>query len=118
MAAGTVISFNPDKRYGFIQDDNGSEHVMLHEQALSDRRDVSRLKRGVRVVYDPRRTERGLRASNVRLAAGEHPGGDPSAGDDEADVLTGAQFRDELSTVLASAVQAIEELARNHGWVE
>lgn len=112
MEYGTVKRFNPDKKYGFIDPDGGGDDVHLHVRSLCDPRDASRLDRGVRVSYRVSRSDRGLRAQDVRLLP---DGGRP---DDEADVLTGAQLRDELAAVLAGAVDQIEVLARKHGWVE
>lgn len=112
METGTVKRFNPDKHYGFIEPDGGGEDVHLHARALADQREVSRLDRGVRVSYRVTRTDKGLRAQDARLL----PDGGPD--DDEADVLTVGQLRDELAAVLAGAMDQIEELARKHGWVE
>lgn len=113
MATGTVLWFKIDKHYGFIAPDDGPEQVMLHERQLADQRDATRLGPGVRVSYSVRQSDRGMRASDVRLLPPED-----DCGSDCSDVLTVAQFRDEVSAVLADAVSRLEEIARKHGWVD
>lgn len=113
METGTVKRFNSDKNYGFIEPDGGGPDVHLHARALLNQDEVTQIDRGVRVGYRVTRTDRGLRAQDVRLLASAE-----SRGEDEADVLTGAQLRDELVAVMASAMDQIDALARRHGWVE
>ena len=116
METGTVKRFNPDNHYGFIAPDSGGDDVHLHERALRDQRDVSRLSRGVRVSYEVRRSERGLRAVDVRLLDAGQPGSD------EADVLSEGEFREAVYSLLNDSMAQFKDglvaLARKHGWVE
>lgn len=112
MPAGVIApKFNTSKGWGFINPDGGGPDVLLHVNGLADGEDTEWLRSGTRVAYDEIRGNRGMRAVNVRVLTDEpEPGG-------FADVLTAAQFRDEVSTILAGAVSRLEEAARRHGWL-
>lgn len=51
MSIGTVKSFNPQQRYGFIRPADGSRDVFVHVSAL-ERAGMTTLKVGQRVQYE------------------------------------------------------------------
>ncbi len=51
MAVGIVKWFNPVKGYGFIEPEDGSKDVFVHQSAV-DKAGLSLLKEGQRVSYD------------------------------------------------------------------
>lgn len=110
METGTILRFNSEKGWGFAKPDSGGGDVMVHVRDLCPGEDPAWLQPGVRVSYEPRRTSKGLRASNVVTWLESRPPGrtaEASAG----------RFRDEVAEVLAGAVSQIEAIARRHGWV-
>ena len=116
MPAGVVFRFNEGKGWGFIKADDGGPDVMVHVKEMAPGMDPAELQQDVRVSYEASSGPRGLRAVNVCVLAEEPPpGADAPPG--YSDVLTAAQFRDEVSTILADAVRQLEEAARRHGWV-
>ena len=52
MTVGIVKWFNPVKGYGFIEPEDGSKDVFVHQSAV-DKAGLSLLKEGQRVSYDP-----------------------------------------------------------------
>lgn len=104
MASGEIARFNPDKRYGFIRCDGGGDDVLVHVSALCPGEDPSWLRPGARVVFDVRRSDRGLRAVNVRAdlrAAG---------------AASLPEFRAEIQAILEDAQERLAEAARRYGW--
>jgi CspA family cold shock protein len=61
MATGTVKWFNPTKRYGFIEQDEGDD-VFVHESQIEG----GQVKEGDRVEYEVEQGDRGLRAVKVK----------------------------------------------------
>ena len=61
MATGTVKFFNTQKRYGFIQPDDGSKDVFVHITAV-ERAGMRSLNEGQKVSYEIV-TERGKQAA-------------------------------------------------------
>ena len=51
MATGTVKWFNPNKGYGFIQPDDGSQDALVHISAV-ERSGLSSLQEGQKVEYE------------------------------------------------------------------
>jgi cold shock CspA family protein len=102
--SGTVVRFNPGKHYGFIKPDSGGADVMLHDRELAAGEDPARLLEGVRVTYDPRRSERGMRAAHVRIRPPEVSFQPPAAG-----------FLEEVSAVMDRAAIEVEDIARRYG---
>jgi CspA family cold shock protein len=63
---GTIKTLRTDKGFGFIQGEDGQEYFM-HRTAI--RGEVfETLREGQSVSFDPTRSDKGLRAENVRLA--------------------------------------------------
>jgi cold shock CspA family protein len=113
VATGIIAPrFNTSKGWGFIKPDGGGPDVLLHVNELADGEHAVWLQSGARVAYDEVLGVRGMRAANVRVLTGE-----PEPGLVVHDLLTAAQFRDEVSTILAGAVSQLEEAARRHGWL-
>ena len=54
MPQGTVRWFNPERRYGFIQPDDGSKDVFVHISAVG-RAGLSSLSGGQKVSFDAER---------------------------------------------------------------
>jgi CspA family cold shock protein len=51
MATGTVKWFNPQKGYGFIQPDDGSEDAFVHISAV-ERSGIGDLREGQKISYE------------------------------------------------------------------
>jgi len=62
MANGTVKFFNSSKGFGFIEPEDGSKDVFVHQTGLTDR-----ITDGDKVSYDVEETEKGLSATNVQV---------------------------------------------------
>lgn len=61
---GTVQRWLDGRGYGFIKPDEGEEDIFVHHSEL---RGAYALREGQRVEFDVQRTDRGLRAINVRI---------------------------------------------------
>ena len=64
MAVGFVRSFDDDKGYGFIENDEG-EHFFVHYSGI-EMEGFRTLRRGEKVIFDIRNELRGPEAVNVR----------------------------------------------------
>jgi len=64
MAVGFVRSFDNERGYGFIENDNG-EHFFVHYSAV-EMEGFRTLRRGDKVSFDIRNDKRGPEAVNVR----------------------------------------------------
>ena len=64
MAVGFVRSFDDERGYGFIENDNG-EHFFVHYSAV-EMEGFRTLRRGDKVIFDIRNEKRGPEAVNVR----------------------------------------------------
>jgi CspA family cold shock protein len=68
MTIGTVKWFNPQKGYGFIQPDDGSQDVFVHISAV-ERFGIGNLFEGQKVSFEVERGDRG-KTSAVNLKQG------------------------------------------------
>ncbi|NUS42200.1 MAG: cold shock domain-containing protein [Mycobacteriaceae bacterium] len=139
---GRVLKFDEVRGYGFVSPDSGGEDVFLHVNDIEF--DKQLLAPGVVVEFEAEKSERGFKASHVRIPGrGElraeeprplpvhlevAPAAEP-VDDLMSDVLTANDFRREVTeAILASApsvtgaeIRAIrdtlERLAATHGWI-
>lgn len=134
VVTGKVIRFDEVRGYGFVAPDVGAEDVFLHVNDLTF--DKRLLTQGTRVRFVVEESDRGLKASQVRMIDEVDSGPEPvtraAAADDEAlcDVLSTAELTAELTEALVTSVPTITaeqilrvrdcvtRLARTHGWVE
>ncbi|WP_406306689.1 cold-shock protein [Streptomyces sp. NBC_00885] len=64
MATGTVKWFNPDKGFGFIEQDNGGPDVFVHFSAIQTT-GFKELAEGNKVEYEVTQGPKGPQAENV-----------------------------------------------------
>ena len=62
MGNGTVKFFNTTKGFGFIEPEDGSSDVFVHQSGLIDK-----ITDGDKVSYEVEQTEKGLNATDVRV---------------------------------------------------
>ena len=62
MNTGTVKFFNSSKGFGFIEPEDGSKDVFVHQNSLIDK-----INDGDKVSYELEETEKGLNALDVRV---------------------------------------------------
>ena len=65
MAQGKVKWFNPDKGFGFIEQDDGGPDVFVHHSVI-DMAGYRSLEEGQRVSYETAQGPKGIQAANVR----------------------------------------------------
>jgi cold shock protein len=97
MPVGKVISFKPERGFGFIAPDEGGPDVFIHVRDLVSGVFPSDLQDGVAVSFELQDSDRGPKAVRVRLF--------------ESDAS--------LAVLLRSAVAALDLLtraARDRGW--
>lgn len=145
MAAGTVISFDAVKGYGFISPETGTEDVFLHVNDFPGGKHL--LQVGSVVEFEVENGERGPKATGVRLV--HQPGeGRVHAGFSDAAPVAGGlsrtgpgalgapgalgvgAYQQELTEALMAADpqltaqqilrirSAVVEVARRRGWVQ
>lgn len=96
MPRGTVVRFNSLRGFGFVRPDDQGEDVFLHVRELAPGELLEDLRDGTPVAYEVEQTDRGLRATGVRVLLNE-----------------------ELARLARRAIQAVGELAdalRRRGW--
>ncbi|MFI1800302.1 cold-shock protein [Streptomyces sp. NPDC020379] len=65
MATGVVKWFNPEKGFGFIQQDDGGADVFVHFSAIQQTTGYKELFEGDAVEYDVVKGPKGPQAENV-----------------------------------------------------
>lgn len=63
MQEGKVKFFNNTKGFGFITPNDGGQDLFVHSTALRDN-----IRENDNVIYDVERGQKGLNATNVRIA--------------------------------------------------
>ena len=63
MPTGKVKWFDPNKGFGFIKPDEGSEDLFVHHSEVEDHRD---LRDGQEVEFDVQEGQKGLKAVGVK----------------------------------------------------
>ncbi|MBX6767035.1 MAG: cold shock domain-containing protein [Actinomadura rubrobrunea] len=134
--SGRILRFDDVRGYGFIAPDGGGEDVFVHANDLLE--DKSLFTPGTHVTFEVTEGERGLKAFAVQTVARPFPATGPAtsstrdhdADDDVCDVLSVAEFSQEITEALLAGAstltgqqilqvrRTITELAVKHGWVE
>jgi cold shock protein len=140
MAQGTIIQFNVDRGYGFIEQDTGGDDVFVHFADLPD--PATSARRGTRVEYNVLRNDRGLKACDITVI-GSPPGTQAPARhtssitvatvgeqDDCIDVMSTSDYEREITdalidvlpsivaTQILSIRQRLATAASHRGWLE
>ncbi|MFB9390399.1 cold-shock protein [Streptomyces coeruleoprunus] len=68
MATGTVKWFNPEKGFGFIEQEGGGPDVFVHFSAITGMSGYRELHEGQRVEFDITQGPKGPQAENVKPA--------------------------------------------------
>jgi cold shock protein len=68
MLTGSIKKVVPERGFGFIAADDGQEYF-FHRSGIDGTLDFDRLGGGERVNFDVERSDKGLRANQVRAAA-------------------------------------------------
>ena len=71
MPTGKIKWFNPDKGYGFIEQDDNGKDVFVHWTSVEVLGNYERIREGEPVSYEVEQTDRGLKAMNVKRLEGE-----------------------------------------------
>ncbi|MFR9724562.1 cold-shock protein [Streptomyces sp. MS19] len=140
LATGKILRFDETRGYGFIVPDEGDEDVFMHANDLVEEEHLYQA--GRRVEYFLEEGDKGPKAGKVRLLRPSPPPevatGHRSAPaqrpvpdiDAEYDVLTAAEFRNEVTEALIESDptltagqlrhvrQRLLRLAEAHGWVD
>lgn len=66
MATGTVKWFNPEKRFGFIEPDDGTKDVFVHISAVEEA-GLSILNEGQKVEFELTENKGKMAASNLKV---------------------------------------------------
>ncbi len=71
MKTGLVKWFNKDKGYGFIKPSDGSSDVFVHYSDIVGEQQFKTLLDGQNVQYEEAEGNRGIKAKNVTVVAGD-----------------------------------------------
>jgi cold shock CspA family protein len=137
VATGTVIRFDEVRGYGFVDPDAGGEDIFVHVNDLEF--DKQLIAPGVRVEFAVEGSERGLKASGVRVVGGPATAAptrsvrsSATADDGErlCDVFSAKEFTAEVTELLLGAAptmtagqvvqvrQRLIKFADCHGWID
>ncbi|MDA3645608.1 cold shock domain-containing protein [Saccharopolyspora indica] len=129
MVTGKVVRFDEIRGYGFVAPEVGGEDVFIHVNDLTfDKRLVAP---GTVVEFDLEESDRGPKASNVRMVRqGSAEPGAQLPEEELFDVLSAKEFHELITESLLSASptitaeqilqvrQKLTQVAVRHGWVE
>ena len=65
-ARGTIKWFSVEKKFGFIEPDEGNRILFMHESFIAET-DLTTFEPGTRVLYEPYEGRKGLEARNVQI---------------------------------------------------
>ena len=65
---GTIKTLSPDRGFGFIRGEDGNEYF-FHRSELHAGLTFEQLSQGQRVSFEPRDSDKGLRAADIDAAA-------------------------------------------------
>jgi len=112
---GVVKAWMDGRGFGFITEEDGKD-VFVHVKSLP--KGVTHLREGAKVIYEKKRTERGMQAVNVAFSDASLDEEDDSSA---PDVLRETQFLREMKDMLPNLretfQQSLLDNARDHGWV-
>ena len=123
MLTGRVVRFDEVRGYGFIAPDDGGEDVFVHANTIGEDKHV--FTPGLPVEFEATEGDRGRKALVVRVLRGLLPAAPPP----EADGLSAAAFRHEVTELLLDAAptmtgaqivhvrESLVAAARRHGWI-
>lgn len=66
MPTGKIKWFNPDKGFGFIEQDASNTDVFVHWTAVEGLENYAPMREGEPVSFEIEETDRGLKAVNVK----------------------------------------------------
>ena len=66
MPTGKIKCFSADKWYGFIKQDASNQDVFVHWTSVEGLGNYEELREGESVEYEVEKTDRGLKAQNVK----------------------------------------------------
>lgn len=123
QVGGRVVKFTKERGFGFVQPDDGGQDVFIHIAELTVPGDARKLRVGQVVTFRREEGDRGPKAMEVVIGRPARAG---TPDDGMSDLLTAAEFRDEIDGLLDMAfrkakLEVREELAgicRGHGWVD
>jgi cold shock CspA family protein len=136
MATGKVLNFDENRGYGFISSASAEEDVFMHANDLLD--EESLFRSGAVVEFDMEQSDRGLKASNVKIAkqipeGPRTPSLSPTgSGEDDSlcDLLSVVELRAEITEALLRSVpeitaahillvrECVLDIAHSHNWIE
>lgn len=115
MATGTLLNFDQSRGFGFVAADDGEEDVFLHASVFHG--DLTMLIPGARVDFQAVKSERGRKALVARCVAegptsvGQAVPSEPASRvedkDQTCDVLSQAEFGQELTELLLNKVPSL-----------
>lgn len=148
MGTGRVLQFDQSRGYGFVAAEDGGEDIFLHASVFHG--DPDFLTPGTMVEFQVMAGDRGRKAFNAHLAEDDSGPQEPASGvrttpvalppipadqvllekeeDQMCDVLSAAEFKQELTELLMNAVpdltgqqiilarQSLLDFAKEHGW--
>ncbi|AVM01138.1 cold-shock protein [Gordonia iterans] len=75
--SGKVVHFDPNKGFGFLSRESGGDDVFLHVNDVHGI-DEGQLRPGAKVEFDVEETDRGAKATNLKVTEEAPPGESPA----------------------------------------
>lgn len=119
---GTVLRFDQDRGFGFIQPDDGSADLFMHVSGLADQSDQYRVRPGsTRVQFEraaPVGRDKGPKATRVTLLEEPSYGTQYDEPQEQPVQPTEAAWRKLWDDLSEEGFQALMRHARANGWVQ